>query len=62
MGARSSTSIRRLIERYAEMSATGVLVFYSLFVMSANPKLIATIPLVIFGLFRYGTWWSGWAQ
>lgn len=42
-----------LIERYAEMSATGALVFYSLFVMSANQKLIATIPLVIFGLFRY---------
>ena len=42
-----------LIERYAEMSATGALVFYSLFVMSANQKLTATIPLVIFGLFRY---------
>ena len=42
-----------LIERYAEMSATGALVFYSLFVMSANQRLTATIPLVIFGLFRY---------
>lgn len=42
-----------LIERYAEMSATGALVFYSLFVMSANQALTATIPLVIFGLFRY---------
>jgi len=42
-----------LIDRYAEMSATGALIFYSLFVMSANAKLVATIPLVIFGLYRY---------
>jgi 4-hydroxybenzoate polyprenyltransferase len=42
-----------LIERYAEMSAVGALIFYSLFVMSASPNLVATIPLVIFGLFRY---------
>jgi 4-hydroxybenzoate polyprenyltransferase len=45
-----------LIERYAEMSATGALVFYSLFVMSANQKLTATIPLVNFGLSVSGTW------
>jgi decaprenyl-phosphate phosphoribosyltransferase len=42
-----------LVDRYAEMSAVGALIFYSLFVMSTNPKLAATIPLVIFGLFRY---------
>lgn len=42
-----------LIDRYAEMSATGALVFYSLFVMSARPQLVVTIPLVVFGLFRY---------
>ena len=42
-----------LIDRYAEMSATGALIFYSLFVMSATAKLAATIPLVIFGLYRY---------
>jgi len=42
-----------LIDRYAEMSATGALIFYSLFVISANAKLVATIPLVIFGLYRY---------
>ena len=42
-----------LIDRYAEMSATGALIFYSLFVISANAKLAATIPLVIFGLYRY---------
>ncbi len=31
----------------------GVLIFYSLFVTSANTKLAAIIPLVIFGLYRY---------
>lgn len=42
-----------LVERYAQMAATGALVFYSLFVMSAQPELVMTIPLVLFGLFRY---------
>jgi 4-hydroxybenzoate polyprenyltransferase len=43
-----------LIDRYAEMSAMAALVFYSLFVMTTgNNRLVATIPLVIFGLFRY---------
>ena len=42
-----------LVDRYAEMSATGALVFYSLFVISTNAKLSVTIPLVLFGLYRY---------
>lgn len=42
-----------LVDRYAETSATGALMFYSLFVMSAKPGLIITIPFVLFGLFRY---------
>lgn len=42
-----------LVDRYAEMSAVGALIFYSLFVMSSNVRLVITIPLVIFGLFRY---------
>lgn len=42
-----------LVNRYAEMSATGALVFYSMFVMSAKPQLVITVPLVLFGLFRY---------
>ena len=42
-----------LVDRYAEMSATGALIFYSLFVMSAKPQLEMSIPLVLFGLFRY---------
>lgn len=42
-----------LVDRYAEMSATGALVFYSLFVVTARPEMVITIPLVLFGLFRY---------
>ena len=42
-----------LVDRYAEMSATGALVFYSMFVMSARPELVISVPLVLFGLFRY---------
>ena len=42
-----------MIDKYAEMSAIGSLIFYSLFVMSARPEMVVTIPFVIFGLFRY---------
>ena len=42
-----------LVDRYAEMSATGALLFYSMFVVSSKPDLVITIPLVLFGLFRY---------
>jgi 4-hydroxybenzoate polyprenyltransferase len=42
-----------LVERYAEISATGALVFYSIFVVESRPALVISIPLVLFGLFRY---------
>jgi decaprenyl-phosphate phosphoribosyltransferase len=42
-----------LVDRYAEMSATGALLFYSMFVISAKPELVITAPMVLFGLFRY---------
>lgn len=42
-----------LVDRYAEMSATCALVFYSMFVMSSKPALVSTVPLVLFGLYRY---------
>jgi decaprenyl-phosphate phosphoribosyltransferase len=42
-----------LVDRYAEISATGALVFYSMFVVASRPQLVVTIPLVLFGLFRY---------
>lgn len=43
----------RLVDRYAEMSATGALMFYSLFVMTARPEMVITIPFVLYGLYRY---------
>jgi 4-hydroxybenzoate polyprenyltransferase len=42
-----------LLERYAEMSAVGAIIFYSLFVIEVRPELVMTIPFVLFGLFRY---------
>lgn len=42
-----------LVDRYAEIAATGALMFYSMYVMSTMPELVITIPLVLFGLFRY---------
>jgi 4-hydroxybenzoate polyprenyltransferase len=42
-----------LVDKYAQMSSMGALIFYSLFVLSTRPELAVTIPFVIFGLFRY---------
>lgn len=42
-----------LIDKYAQISATGALVFYSLFVMTTKLQMVWTIPLVLYGLFRY---------
>lgn len=42
-----------LLDGYAYTAGTSALVFYSLFVMSTRPQLILTIPIVLFGLFRY---------
>jgi 4-hydroxybenzoate polyprenyltransferase len=42
-----------LAERFAEMSSTGAILFYSLYVMSSKPQLVVTIPIVLFGLYRY---------
>lgn len=44
---------KSLVDRYAEMSATCALIFYSMFVMSSKPQLMITVPLVLFGMFRY---------
>ncbi|GAF57655.1 UbiA prenyltransferase [Psychrobacter sp. JCM 18902] len=42
-----------LVNRFAEMSAIMAIIFYSLYVMAVQPDLVISIPLVIFGLFRY---------
>jgi decaprenyl-phosphate phosphoribosyltransferase len=44
---------KALVDRYAEMSATCAVVFYSMFVMASKYELVATVPLVLFGLYRY---------
>lgn len=51
-GVLSHYSIK-MIDRFAEMSATTTIIFYSLYVMTVQSKLIITIPFVMFGLFRY---------
>lgn len=43
----------KVVERYADVSAVGAILFYSLYCLSEHPNLIATIPLVLFGIFRY---------
>ncbi|BDU57282.1 decaprenyl-phosphate phosphoribosyltransferase [Limnohabitans sp. MORI2] len=42
-----------LLTRYAELSATCTIVFYSLFIALVRPELALTIPLMLFGLYRY---------
>ncbi|OBT06596.1 phosphoribose diphosphate--decaprenyl-phosphate phosphoribosyltransferase [Vibrio sp. UCD-FRSSP16_10] len=42
-----------LFDKYAEMSATCAILFYSLFVISDKPDMVYTIPFVLFGLYRY---------
>jgi decaprenyl-phosphate phosphoribosyltransferase len=42
-----------LLDRYAQTAALSALMFYGLFVVTIRPKLNVTLPLVLFGLFRY---------
>ena len=42
-----------LLNLYAQISSTGALLFYSLFVMTMKPELVISIPFVVFGIFRY---------
>lgn len=42
-----------LIEKYADISMLGALIFYSFFALSERQQLVVTIPFVLFGLFRY---------
>lgn len=42
-----------LMDLYAAMAAVGALVFYGIYTVLHRPQLTATIPLVIFGIFRY---------
>lgn len=42
-----------LVDRYAQISATGAFICYSMFVMASKPRLVFSIPLVLFGICRY---------
>lgn len=42
-----------LIKKYIEISASCTIVFYSLFVLDSRPELILTVPIILFGIFRY---------
>ncbi|MBN4055515.1 decaprenyl-phosphate phosphoribosyltransferase [bacterium AH-315-K03] len=42
-----------LADRYAGAAGIGAFIFYSLFVITTNPNMVLTIPLVLYGLFRY---------
>ena len=42
-----------ILNRYTDISATGALLFYSIFVLTVQPKLVLSIPFVIYGIFRY---------
>jgi len=42
-----------LLAQYTEISANATLIFYSIFITTIKTELVMTLPLVIFGLFRY---------
>lgn len=42
-----------LMDKYAGMSGTAALLFYSLFVLTVNQQLVYSVPFVIYGIFRY---------
>jgi decaprenyl-phosphate phosphoribosyltransferase len=43
-----------LLERYAQTSASAAIVFYAVYSVNVRPSLIASVPLVMLGFFRYG--------
>ncbi len=42
-----------LVEKYAQSSAIGAIIFYSMFVLTSREEMVVTIPFVLYGLFRY---------
>ena len=42
-----------LVDRFAQIAATGALVFYSIFGLVAREALVYTVPVVLFGMFRF---------
>jgi len=42
-----------LMDFYSQVSSIATLIFYSMYVMSVRAELALTIPIVIFGIYRY---------
>lgn len=42
-----------LLDGYAQTAASASIVFYSLYVIEARPRLAVTVPFVLLGIFRY---------
>jgi decaprenyl-phosphate phosphoribosyltransferase len=42
-----------LITRFAEMAAVTAILSYSLFAVTVKPELVYSVPLVLFGIYRY---------
>jgi 4-hydroxybenzoate polyprenyltransferase len=42
-----------LLIRFSEISSIMALVFYSFYALSERPKIVISIPFVLFGIFRY---------
>jgi decaprenyl-phosphate phosphoribosyltransferase len=42
-----------LINRFAEMAAVMAILSYSLFAVTVKPELVYSVPLVLFGIYRY---------
>lgn len=42
-----------LVDKYAMISSMGALFFYSLFVITEKTEMVVSVPVVIYGMFRY---------
>ena len=42
-----------LMDYYSEMAVVATFVFYGLYIATVRPQLAATVPVVLFGVFRY---------
>jgi 4-hydroxybenzoate polyprenyltransferase len=42
-----------LLDQYAQTAAVATILFYSLYIIEVRPALVISVPLVLFGIFRY---------
>ena len=43
----------KLMDDYSEIAVVATFVFYGLYIATVRPQLAATVPVVLFGVFRY---------